>query len=1025
MSKKKSRRQPPIAIVGMGGLFPGSTDLRAFWGNILAKADLITEIPDTHWKASDYYSPDQKAPDMTYAKVGGFLPEVPFDTLSWGMPPNLLSSTDTSQLLGLMVARTTLQDAFKGAFDEADKSRISCLLGVTSGQELFGQMASRLRRPEWVAGMRAAGIDEKLANEAADKIGDTMVPWTESTFPGLLGNVVAGRIANRLDLGGTNAVTDAACASSFAAISMGIDELVLERADVVLTGGVDTLNDIFMYMCFSKTPALSKSGRVSPFDEKADGTLLGEGLGMVALKRLEDAERDGNHIYAVIKGVGTSSDGRSKSVYAPVSEGQANALRRAYDAAGYTPDTVELVEAHGTGTKAGDVAEIGGLKLCFDESGRKDRQWCAVGTVKSQIGHTKSAAGAGGLVKAAMALHDKVLPPTLNVDKPNPKADWENSPFYVNTETRPWVRKGDHPRRAGVSSFGFGGSNFHITLEEYTGKNRAAQLRPRSAELFAFAGADKVAVAKAARALLDEMAAREDSVPLSAWAKKAAAHYDAAQKDNKANARLLVVAKDESELKADLDKAVAALEKHEAPKGKSVFFGEGKKKDGKVAFLFSGQGSQYVNMGQGAFLDFEPAQLAWDKADALDTEKRLSSVVFPPPAFDASAKKAQQAELTQTEWAQPGIGATSLALLAVLDAVGLSPDMVGGHSYGELTALCAAGVIDEESLMRLARERGELMKKASEKDGAMAAVFADKDTVEKALKAHGGGKAVLANHNAPTQAVISGETAAVDAVVKALEADKVRVSRLPVSTAFHSPVVADASGPLGGFLDGLKFSKAKIPVYANTTAKPYPTAGKKMKTILAEQIGSPVKFVDEVQAMYDDGARVFVEVGPGRVLQGLVGKILDQQEHTALATDQKGQLDSRALLSTIGTLAAQGHDVSLHALFLRSPDVPPAPEKKRRMEIAINGSNYGKPEAPKPAPVRTGASAAPAPAARASSTPSMTSANAQPAKPAATFAPASAKPAAPRPSRCTGERSPCRRPRSDSFSSFVSVESGA
>jgi hypothetical protein len=218
-------------------------------------------------------------------------------------------------------------------------------------------MVSRLQRPVWQNALRQAGLPEDKVQEACQKISDHYVPWQESTFPGLLGNVVAGRIANRLDLGGTNCVTDAACASTFSALHMALQELYLGDSDTVIAGGVDTMNDIFMYMCFSKTPALSRSGDVRPFSDKADGTMLGEGLGMVLLKRLADAERDGDHIYAVISGVGSSSDGRSKSVYAPVSEGQAKALVRAYEAAGYSPSTVELVEAHGTGTKAGDAAE--------------------------------------------------------------------------------------------------------------------------------------------------------------------------------------------------------------------------------------------------------------------------------------------------------------------------------------------------------------------------------------------------------------------------------------------------------------------------------------------------------------------------------------------------------------------------------------------------------------------------------------------------------------------------------------------
>ena len=234
-TKKSQPKQPEqIAIVGLGGLFPGSVDVAAFWNNILRGTDLVTDIPDSHWSVEDYFAEDAmkrpaSAVDKTYARRGAFLPKVPFETLKEGIPPSLLPSTDTAQLLSLMVARVALEECFGGPVDQADRSRVSCILGVTSGQELFGQMASRLAWPQWIAGMRAAGIDDVAAKKAADEIAKCFTPWSEASFPGLLGNVVAGRIANRLDLGGSNAVTDAACASSFAAVSMGVDELLLAR----------------------------------------------------------------------------------------------------------------------------------------------------------------------------------------------------------------------------------------------------------------------------------------------------------------------------------------------------------------------------------------------------------------------------------------------------------------------------------------------------------------------------------------------------------------------------------------------------------------------------------------------------------------------------------------------------------------------------------------------------------------------------------------------------------------------------
>ncbi|HLW64040.1 MAG TPA: polyketide synthase, partial [Gemmataceae bacterium] len=426
----------PLAIIGIGCLFPKADSVGGYWANLKNGVDAITEIPPTHWRPEDYFDADPKKPDFTYAKRGGFLDPYPFPPGDFGIAPNDLEATDTSQLLGLVAARMALEDA---GYDPANpkseirnpKSRISVILGVTGTLEAVVPLGARLGHPNWRRAMKEAGIPEAQIEEAVQRISDSYVNWQEQSFPGLLGNVVAGRIANRLDLQGTNCVVDAACASSLSAIHLAGMELATGRADVVVTGGVDTFNDIFMFMCFSKTPALSPTGDARPFSAKADGTILGEGVGIVVLKRLADAERDGDRIYAVIHGMGTSSDGKGNAIYAPSAEGQKRALRDAYHNAGITPDTIELVEGHGTGTKVGDATEIQALTEVFQEyrSKRKSAQpWCALGSVKSQIGHTKAAAGAAGLIKAALALYHKVLPPTIKVESPAEAANGGNSP---------------------------------------------------------------------------------------------------------------------------------------------------------------------------------------------------------------------------------------------------------------------------------------------------------------------------------------------------------------------------------------------------------------------------------------------------------------------------------------------------------------------------------------------------------------------------------------------------------------------
>ncbi|WP_437690368.1 SDR family NAD(P)-dependent oxidoreductase [Sorangium sp. So ce176] len=933
-----SSRIPPIAVVGVSAIFPGSLDAHGFWRDILAGTDLITDVPETHWLVEDYYDPDPSAPDKTYAKRGAFLKNVPFDPLEWGVPPSIVPATDTTQLLALIVAKRVLEDAAQGQFESMNRERMSVILGVTSAQELLASMVSRIQRPVWSRALRELGYPEDEVTRACDAISGKYVPWQESSFPGLLGNVVAGRIANRLDLGGTNCVTDAACASSLSAMSMAMNELALGQSDLVIAGGCDTMNDAFMYMCFSKTPALSRSGDCRPFSDKADGTLLGEGIAMVALKRLDDAERDGDRVYAVIRGIGSSSDGRSKSVYAPVPEGQAKALRRTYAAAGYGAETVELMEAHGTGTKAGDAAEFEGLRVMFDESGRADRQWCALGSVKSQIGHTKAAAGAAGLFKAIMALHHKVLPPTIKVDKPNPKLEIEKTAFYLNTEARPWIRASDHPRRASVSSFGFGGSNFHVALEEYTGPApRAWRVRSAPAELVLLSADTPAALADRARAMAK---AAETPEILRFLARESVLSFDASRP-----ARLGLCATDEADLARKLEQVAAhlAAKPEQALAAPLVHCASGEA-PGQVAFLFPGQGSQYVAMGADVLMTFDAARAAWDAAAGVAIgDAPLQEVVFPRPVFSDEERRAQEARLRETRWAQPAIGATSLAHLGLLAALGVRADAFAGHSFGEIAALHAAGALSAADLLRVARRRGELMGAASSERGAMIAVPRAIDEV----RALGLGDVVVANHNGPKQVVLSGSVAAIEAAERRLGELGIQARRLDVAAAFHSPLVAEASAPFREFLAGIEVGAPAAPVYSNAEVEPYPGGGDGARDRLARQLAEPVRFVEQIERMYAAGVRTFVEVGPGSVLTNLVGDILSGRPHRAVALDRKGKHGVTSLFEAVARLAVAGVPVDARVLWegFAAP-VDPRTLPKPKLALPINGSNYGKPYPP-------------------------------------------------------------------------------
>ncbi|HEX6766059.1 MAG TPA: acyltransferase domain-containing protein, partial [Polyangiaceae bacterium] len=757
------------------------------------------------------------------------------------------------------------------------------------------------------------------------------------------GNVVAGRIANRLDLGGTNAVVDAACASSLAAVDVAVNELALGRSDLAIAGGVDTMNDILMFMCFGQTGALSPTGDCRPFSNDADGTMLGEGIGMLALRRLEDAERDGDPIYAVIRGIGSSSDGREKSIYAPSAAGQVLALRRAYERAGYDAGTVELVEGHGTGTKAGDVAEVEALRTVL-ESASERRRRCALGSVKSQIGHTKAAAGAAGLIKCVMALHHKILPRTIKVNAPTPVLGGDAGALYVNTKTRPWVRGGDHPRRASVSSLGFGGTNFHVAVEEYRGPSaRPSRLRTSPTELVLFAAEDVRALAAACRneAMNDR--------GLSSIARRTQLAFEPTLP-----ARLAIVATDAADLRDKLRAAAEALEKGDEPP-RGIRLGRGAA-SGPIAFLFPGQGSQYVGMGGDLAVHMDCVRDVWDRAADVPTggAERIPDRVFPPPVFGVDAENALEERLRATEWAQPAIAATSLSMLRVVERLGLEPVCVAGHSLGELTALAAAGVLGTDDLLAVARKRGELVGEAAlQVPGAMTAVVSARSEVER-IVARVAPDVVIANHNAPDQVVLSGPVTAIAAIEQTLAAERIATRRLAVSTAFHSPLVAAASKPFGDFLTGIPIGTARVPVLSNATADLYPSDPDAVRAAVARAIASPVRFAEQVEAMYARGARTFIEIGPESVLTKLVERCLGARPFVAVSLDARGKHGLTALWDALGRLSVAGVPLRFDALWEGETSRDEAtPKGASKSTVKLSGTNYGKPlldALPAPAP---------------------------------------------------------------------------
>ena len=932
----------PIAIVGIGAIFPGRGDATGFWRDIFEGRDLLSDVPSTHWLIDDYFDANPLTLDKTYGRRGGFLSPVAFDPLAFGIPPARLQSTDSAQLLALIAAKMTLDDAEKDSGGRIARSRTSVILGVASATELTAHMAGRLQRPAWVNALRQSGLAEPDVQAIAARIENHYAEWKESTFPGLLGNVVAGRIANRLDLGGSNYVTDAACASSLSALQIAMHELRAGDSDMVLTGGVDALNDILMYMCFSKTPALSPTGDCRPFSNAADGTMLGEGIGMLALRRLDDAERDGNQIYAVIRGIGGGSDGKGTAIYTPLPSGQARALRRAYEQAGYGPDTVDLVEAHGTGTRAGDKAELEGLHLVFGEVAGEEGPWCAVGSVKSQIGHTKAAAGAASLLKAVEALRRKVLPPTIKIEEPA-EVIRDSKCFYINTEARPWVTPEGRPRRASVSSFGFGGSNFHVTLEEYTGKVASVASRVHPAELFLLSSGSAEDLAQALDILANTPPAED------AFAFDAAQTHASFEVSAEARAAIVASAPEELETKArklaDLLRA-GSLGKAPLPQGASAVLGQAN--SGKVAFLFSGQGSQYPGMGSDLAMAFPAAREAWDVAAShpVTGPLNLHRLAFPPTAFDQVEFGNQQQSLTQMQHAQPAIAAVSLAHLALLSKLGVEADMTGGHSFGEIMALHLGGAFDAETALEIAAARGrEMADAARQTEGAMLAVQCPAERIASLVREIGGGL-VIANDNGPSQVVLSGPLAVIQQAEQRITAEGIKARRLPVATAFHSEIVQPAVDPFRAALDGLRLKKPRLPVYANATAEPYKAKAADLPAVISSQLAAPVLFRQQIEAMYAAGARTFIEVGPGNVVAGLVNDTLGDRDCTALSLENKRTNGVAQFLSVIGALSVAGFDLDLAALYADAP--PPAPKTApSKHAVMLTGANHDRPYPPK------------------------------------------------------------------------------
>ncbi len=862
-----------IAIVGMSCIYPDAQDVDAFWSNIVSGKDAVTEVPDERWNKELYYHPNPSTGEQTRSKWGGFIPYINFDPVEFGIPPQSLAAIDPIQLVSLKIAKEALKDAgyADGGFA---RENTSVIFGVDYGANLAAHYNFRSLLPQ-------------ILGEVPEELADVLPKTTEDSFPGILGNVVSGRIANRLDLGGRNYAVDAACASSLTAVDLACQELVMGRSDMVLAGGADFHNNIGDYLMFESTKALSGKGRCATFDAEADGITLGEGCAVVVLKRLKDAQADGDKIYSVIKGIGGSSDGKGLGLTAPRKQGQISALSRAYDQAGIAPSSVGLMEAHGTGTTVGDKTELSAMTELLIAAEAAPNQ-AILGSVKTQIGHTKCAAGMAGLLKVALSIYHGVKPPTLHLKQPNAYYDPSTSPFAFNKETGVWLT----PQRvAGLSAFGFGGTNYHTVLSN-EGITRAEEstVKDWSSEIFVFSGKES----EYTRQLntVKNFIAATTNVKLKDIA------YTLVKQATTAIS-VTIIASSIAELTTKIDQALRK------EKASGIWYTE--KVAGKVAFTFSGQGSQRLNMMRELFVLF-PALRSY-----LESYPEYEKIVFTPNTFDTTLKKQQQETITDTNNAQPLLGIFDLAMANFLQSLGIIPDMLAGHSYGELPALAFAGGIATQDLVAISEDRAKaILDAVGEDKGIMLAVNSPLEILAPIVKAIAG--VDIVNLNSPRQNVVAGTTSAIATISEALTAQSISFKKLNTACAFHSPLLKEAKGNFAKALAQYQFQEPTIPVWSNTSSMLYPTAPKEIKKRLSEHVVKPVRFVDQISNMYAEGARVFIEVGPGRVLTQLVKTILGKEE-VAIHVEEAGS-GVQKFMECLGQYMATGRTLTLEKLFI-------------------------------------------------------------------------------------------------------------
>ncbi|TRV42310.1 MAG: type I polyketide synthase [Microcystis panniformis Mp_MB_F_20051200_S9] len=927
----------PIAVIGMGCHYPGAKQLSELWENILARRCQFRQFPDQRLPLSEYYDPDPATPDKTYGTRGAFIDGFQFDWINRRVPKKTVDGTDIVHWLALEVADKAIEDAGYRR-DTIPTQKTGVILGNSLTGEHTRSNVMRLRWPYVRRALRAAAEVKGLSGKIVEELLETMEkfyksvfpPITEDTLAGGLSNTIAGRICNFFNFDGGGYTVDGACSSSLIAVVTAANALSNGDLDMALAGGIDISLDTFELIGFAKTGALTAQD-MKVYDRRASGFVPGEGCGFVVLKRLEDARKAGDFVYAILKGWGISSDGKG-GITAPSKFGQSKALLRAYQKAGYSPHTLHFIEGHGTGTPVGDRTELEGIALAMAAEGEIAPRSCGVTSFKSLVGHTKAAAGIGGLIKAVMAVNQRIVPPTVGCKEPNPI--FETTALCLYPILQGEIYQPTAILKAGVSAMGFGGINSHVTL--VSGDVPATHLKPsldersllvsqQDSEILVFGANSIYQILKSLEFI------REKAKGMSLAEMVDLAAQNSQELLAQTSVRAAIIAETPQELLLRLEELIHLLHSQPPAIGetymspmKDVWLAHQVKRS-RVAFLFPGQGSQKLNMARTLVERYAWARELVQQADLWLIEsgfEPISSLIYRPLDRAVNQQQVEQWFKALTDVAPQAICLTSLLWKHYLKRLGLEPVALGGHSLGELTAFEAAGAYDEKTLLCFAAMRGKAMTVKGDSIGTMASLACSDATAQKLLQGISG-YVTVANINSPKQTVISGEKASVTAVCERALVQEIQVRQLPVANAFHSQMVASAAEYVR--------QKAQIPLLFEQPSTSLFTSvngqivnsGLNLKEHFADQIVAQVNFVSLVENLKNK-CDLIVEVGSGKVLSGLV----EATDTSVLCFPLESKPGiARDLNTFLAAYFVQGGEVNWQALYeqrLVRPFVPAA-----------------------------------------------------------------------------------------------------